>query len=47
MKGFNTTANHLIGVIKKDKGFIWEQEQEGAFKTLKQMLNSTPLLQLP
>ncbi|XP_059292421.1 uncharacterized mitochondrial protein AtMg00860-like [Lycium ferocissimum] len=47
VKGFSTIATSLTEVIRKDKPFSWGVEQAKAFETLKQMLRSTPLLQLP
>ena len=44
VKGFNTIAAPLTEVIKKDRPFKWEDEQAKAFKDLKDMLISAPLL---
>ena len=47
IKGFSTIAAPLTEVIKKDRPFKWGDEQAKAFKKLKVMLISAPLLQLP
>ncbi|XP_059292594.1 uncharacterized mitochondrial protein AtMg00860-like, partial [Lycium ferocissimum] len=47
IKGFSTIAASLTEVIRKRKPFSWGEEQGKAFETLKAMLSSAPLLQLP
>lgn len=47
VKGFSTIATPLTEVIKKDRPFKWGDEQAKAFKDLKAMLISAPLLHLP
>ncbi|XP_060202623.1 uncharacterized mitochondrial protein AtMg00860-like [Lycium barbarum] len=47
VKGFSTIAAPLTELIRKDKPFSWGEEQAKAFENLKEMLSSTPLLQLP
>lgn len=44
---FSTIAAPLTELIKKDVGFQWGYEQEGAFQTLKERLINPPLLALP
>ncbi|KAH0644681.1 hypothetical protein KY284_032565 [Solanum tuberosum] len=47
VRDFSTIAAPLTEVIKKDKVFKWEKEQDDAFNLLKDKLCSAPLLQLP
>ncbi|KAF3654604.1 putative 60S ribosomal protein L7-3-like [Capsicum annuum] len=47
IKEFSTISTLLTEVIKKDPPFKWGDEQAKAFKDLKAMLISAPLLQLP
>ncbi|XP_047258242.1 uncharacterized mitochondrial protein AtMg00860-like [Capsicum annuum] len=47
VKRFSTIAAPLTTVIQKDQPFKWDEEQAKAFETLKAILVSTPLLQLP
>ncbi|CAN4126430.1 unnamed protein product [Withania somnifera] len=47
VKNFGTLASPLTGLIKKDVPFIWGEEQDKAFRALRDILYSAPLLQLP
>ncbi|KAI5657893.1 hypothetical protein M9H77_26686 [Catharanthus roseus] len=46
IKDFSTIANPLMNLIKKMNGFKWEENQEKAFKLLKERLSSSHLLAL-
>ncbi|XP_076953607.1 uncharacterized protein LOC143627732 [Bidens hawaiensis] len=46
-KGFIRPTLLLTTLTQKGKPFIWEQEQEDAFRTLKQKLCNAPILTLP
>ncbi|XP_072084530.1 uncharacterized protein [Arachis hypogaea] len=47
VKDFSTIAAPLTEIIKKHVNFKWDQEQELAFNTLKELLCSAPILILP
>ena len=47
VKDFNTLAEPLTEVIKKNVGFRWGEEQERAFNLIKQKLCYASLLALP
>lgn len=47
IKDFSTIAHPLTDLTKKNKKFIWEQEQQEAFDTLKSFLTSPPILAFP
>ena len=44
---FSKIAAPLHKLLKKDAKFMWGQDQEVAFSTLKQKLTSKPILQYP
>jgi hypothetical protein len=44
---FSKIANPLHKILKKDAKFVWGEEQEIAFRSLKQKLTSEPILQYP
>jgi hypothetical protein len=44
---FSKIANPLHKLLKKDAKFVWGEEQEIAFHSLKQKLTSEPVLQYP
>jgi hypothetical protein len=44
---FSKTAAPLHKLLKKDVKYVWEEEQEIAFQTLKQKIMSQPILQYP
>lgn len=45
--GYATLAAPLTRLLKKDAPFAWGQEQEAAFKSLKQKLITAPILRQP
>ncbi|GFR87570.1 polyprotein [Elysia marginata] len=49
MPNYSSIAAPLSDITKTSKGqkFIWEQVQENAFKGIKKMLSSTPVLSMP
>jgi hypothetical protein len=47
IKDFSTIAKPINQLVKKQIPFIWTQEQENAFNTLKQALISKPVLRHP
>ena len=47
IKGFADIARPLTDLTKKDKPFIWEEQQETAFNTLKNALITAPVLAYP
>ena len=47
VKHFSSIAAQITEVIKKDVGFKWGEEQEKAFKVIKEKLTRAPLLALP
>jgi hypothetical protein len=44
---FSKIATPLHKLLKKDAKYVWEEDQEAAFRTLKQKLMSQPILQYP
>ena len=44
IKNFSTIAKLLTQLLKKDVPFIWIDEQEQAFLTLKEKLTNKPIL---
>lgn len=44
---FSKTAKPLTTLLKKDEPFIWSENQENAFTTLRDLLCTEPLLQYP
>ena len=46
MKGFATIAKPMTDLTKKDRDFIWSNEEEAAFQKLKEALTSAPILQV-
>lgn len=44
---FSRTAKPLTTLLKKDEPFIWSENQENAFTTLRDLLCTEPLLQYP
>lgn len=47
IKGFATIAKPLTELTRKDANYEWKDEQEAAFKTLKDMLITDPILVYP
>jgi hypothetical protein len=47
VQNFSTLTAPLTEVIKKNAPFKWEQEQDKAFKLIKDKLTNAPLLALP
>ncbi|XP_043812189.1 uncharacterized protein LOC122723569, partial [Manihot esculenta] len=47
VRDFSTIAAPLTGIIKKEVGFKWGEEQQKAFDSLKGKLTSAPILSLP
>jgi hypothetical protein len=47
IKDFSALARPMNQLIKKNEPFVWTQEQEDSFNTLKQALISEPVLQYP
>ena len=46
MKGFAAIAKPMTDLTKKDRDFIWSNEEEAAFQKLKEALTSAPILQV-
>lgn len=46
IQGYGIICRSLFSALKKDS-FVWEVEQEQAFKALKQKLTNAPVLALP
>ena len=46
MKGFAAIAKPLTNLTKKDRDFTWNDEEEAAFRKLKEALTSAPILQV-
>ena len=44
---FSKIAGPLHALLKKEAKYVWEESQEVAFRALKQMLLSQPILQYP
>lgn len=44
INGFATIARPLTSLTKKDMAFVWKEEQQTSFKTLKEKLATRPLL---
>ena len=47
IENFSKIAKPMNQLVKKEVPFVWTQEQEDAFNTLKQALISEPILQYP
>ncbi|GJR36066.1 putative reverse transcriptase domain-containing protein [Tanacetum coccineum] len=47
IKNFSKIAKPLMKLTQKTKEFVWEEEQEEAFQTLKNKLCDAPILSLP
>jgi len=47
VKDFSSTAAPLFALMKKDVKFVWTDECQTAFETLKTRLTSAPILALP
>nr|KYP31501.1 Retrotransposable element Tf2 [Cajanus cajan] len=47
VKDFSTLASPLNELVKKDVPFFWGEDQEKAFKILKEKLTNAPILALP
>ncbi|GKF04774.1 putative reverse transcriptase domain-containing protein, partial [Tanacetum coccineum] len=47
IKGFSLIAKPLTKLTHKNKKYVWGEEEEEAFQTLKQKLCSAPILALP
>ena len=46
VKGFAAIAKPMTDLTKKDRDFIWSNEEEAAFQKLKEALTSAPILQV-
>ena len=46
VKGFAAIAKPLTGLTKKDRDVTWNDEEEAAFRKLKEALTSAPILQV-
>ena len=46
VKGFAAIAKPLTDLTKKDRDFTWNDEEETAFRKLKEALTSAPILQV-
>ena len=46
VKGFAAIAKPMTDLTKKDRDFIWNTEEEAAFRKLKEALTSAPILQV-
>ena len=46
MKGFAAIAKPLTDLTKKDRDFTWNDDEEAAFRKLKEALTSAPILQV-
>jgi len=44
---FSKIAKLLTNLLKKDETFVWNEAQDKAFKELRDLLRSEPLLQYP
>ena len=47
IQNFSTIAHALTDLLKQDREFIWDKEQQKAFETLKQHLTKDPILVYP
>ncbi|XP_057250790.1 uncharacterized mitochondrial protein AtMg00860-like [Beta vulgaris subsp. vulgaris] len=47
VKDFSRVAKPMTSLMKKDTKFIWTEECEKAFKKLKELLTTAPILTLP
>jgi hypothetical protein len=47
VKGFSKIANPIIELQKKDKKFVWTEKCVEAFRRLKELLTTTPILKVP
>ena len=47
MKNYSRIAAPLITLTKKESNFIWDQECDRAFRDIKVLLSSKPILTLP
>ena len=46
VKGFAAIAKPMTDLTKKDRDFTWSNEEEAAFRKLKEALTSAPILQV-
>ena len=47
IEGFSSIAKPLTKLTQKNKKYVWDEDEEEAFQTLKQKLCSAPILALP
>lgn len=47
IKSYSSVANPLTKLLRKDEKFVWTEQCESAFQTLKQKLTSAPILAYP
>jgi hypothetical protein len=47
VKGFSVTARPLYNLLRKDKPYDWQPDQQKAFDQLKRSLTSAPILKRP
>ncbi|GKC95346.1 putative nucleotidyltransferase, ribonuclease H [Tanacetum coccineum] len=45
--GYSAIASHLAGLLKKNKSWIWDEECQAAFESLKKAVMEEPMLRLP
>jgi len=46
VEGFLKIANPIMGLHKKNKKFVWTEKCVEAFKRLKELLTTTPILKV-
>ena len=46
VKGFAAIAKPMTDLTKKDRDFTWSNEEEAAFRKLKEALTSAPILKV-
>ena len=46
VKGFAAIAKPMTDLTKKDRDFTWSNEEDAAFRKLKEALTSAPILQV-